>query len=369
MPDNHNSALAIKKMGYIAAALFLLTILVDLYLPTWLTIAILSCNIIIMLALPSLFAVPLAQVSEAPELKVNQQQTSELKQELAAVNLKLQQSSDKERLYKTVLDLIPDWIYVKDIQHNYVFANQSFQQALPNLQVGFSDDKFMPIDFCQKIWRDEQTVMKTGQPIKDAEEQAGDTWFSTSKVIWKHDISKQVNGLIGVTRNVTEAVNDRQQVQENAQKIQAKISRVYAIQSETDQAKSSAGECSNIVGEMTNIITQIDEKNEQIVGTIELIKALASQSKLLSINAAIEAAKAGESGRGFGVVAHEVRELAERSEQAVKEIQTAIKASSQVVSEGTHAMEETNQAFSTTITQIDSIAQNLNQLSDELKAL
>ncbi|AWB65743.1 hypothetical protein C2869_04500 [Saccharobesus litoralis] len=301
------------------------------------------------------------------ELEKVQAEKAQLAEQLQTLQQQLETAQANETLYHSVLDLIPDWIYVKDTQHNYVFANKSFLEALPDLEIGYSDDKFMPPDFCKKIWHDEQAVIQRNMRLKDVEEQAGETWFSTTKVQWKDPKqANQVVGIIGVTRNVTEAVNDRLTVQNNSEQIKQKISRVHAIQSDTTQAREKAAQCSTVVDKMSQIIVEINSGNEQIEQTIELIKGLASQSKLLSINAAIEAAKAGESGRGFGVVAHEVRDLAERSEQAVTEIQSAINSSSQVINTGTGTMEETNKAFEVTIQHIESISGSLDELSDDL---
>ncbi|EWH10717.1 Methyl-accepting chemotaxis protein [Catenovulum agarivorans DS-2] len=358
------------KYTWLTAALIAISSGVTFYFQTWWTLlAPLTC-VITVLSIPHLTS------NEQNTTSSNNEQNEQLianinylEQEISNYKHQLSQASQNEQLYRSVLDLIPDWIYVKDTQHNYLFANRSFMHALPKLEIGASDDKIMPADFCEKIWRDEQHVIKTGQPIKDVEEQAGDTWYSTTKVQWNDAESKQTKGIIGVTRNVTEAVNNRLRVEENAQLIQKKIARVYEIQEDTAKVKQGANDCSGVVDKMTEIIKQINDGNEKIESTVVLIKGLASQSKLLSINAAIEAAKAGDSGRGFGVVAHEVRELAERSEQAVTEIQAAIDASSIVIKSGTGTMHDTNKAFSVSIKQIEGISESLNGLSDELKAI
>lgn len=311
-------------------------------------------------------AVVIDEAGRAALLKA-QTQISELSDQLKDNAELLKCSQEKENLYKAVLDLIPEWIYVKDNQHNYIFANQSFLSAIPNLEIGFSDDKFMPPDFCRKIWHDEQVVIQSSRPILDAEEQAGDVWFSTTKVQWVDSFTRKVKGIIGVTRNVTEIVNTRNHIQATADMVKGKVARVYEIQADTDIVKKSAADYSDVANKMSEIMSQINRGNVKIEATIALIKGLAQQSKLLSINAAIEAAKAGDSGRGFGVVAHEVRELAERSEKAVVEIQSAISAGSNVIKIGTETMSDSQRALSLTIQQIEGISKSLNQLSAELK--
>lgn len=128
--------------------------------------------------------------------------------------------------------------------------------------------------------------------------------------------------------------------------------------------KENATESSRSMQEMVKAMAEISGKSDEIRKIVKTIEDFSFQTNILALNAAVEAARAGDRGKGFSVVANEVRSLANQSSAASKSTAALIQSSLQAVENGRRIANETDNALAEVVSGIDNVSELLFHITD-----
>lgn len=164
-----------------------------------------------------------------------------------------------------------------------------------------------------------------------------------------------------VAQNASEASNSVNLVKGKAHNAQRVV----------EQSIDSISELADSVTKASETIQNLAAETENIGSILDVIRGIAEQTNLLALNAAIEAARAGEQGRGFAVVADEVRSLAKRTQDATEEIQAMIEqlqsgahSAVSVISNGNEIAQNTVEKSAVVGEALSEISQDITSVSD-----
>jgi len=165
-------------------------------------------------------------------------------------------------------------------------------------------------------------------------------------------------------------------VQEVARTAEHAASEMRTAESQAREGKASIensvrqiDQLSGTIAQAVKVIRTLSEESTEIGGVLDVISAIAEQTNLLALNAAIEAARAGEQGRGFAVVADEVRLLAQRTQKSTAQIQAMTERLQHHSEAAVNVINESSQASQLTINQANDAGRSLELVVQGLRNL
>ena len=172
-------------------------------------------------------------------------------------------------------------------------------------------------------------------------------------------INEVTYGVQDVAKNAEHAASEMRDAQTQAEQGEVNI----------DGSLQQIDALSGTISQAVEVIRTLSTESTQIGGVLEVIRSIAEQTNLLALNAAIEAARAGEQGRGFAVVADEVRLLAQRTQKSTAEIQNMIERLQGHSEAAVKVISDSHQASQLTIEQAGQAGASLNAIGQALRNL
>jgi methyl-accepting chemotaxis protein WspA len=211
--------------------------------------------------------------------------------------------------------------------------------------------------------------------VKNATDSLGGTaveMYATSKQqeTTIHHFGASTTQIAAAVRQITVTGNELVSTMGEVETV-AKKSASLAANSRTDLAemKSVMQQLADQSASISEKLEQINVKTKDITGVVVTITKVADQTNLLSVNAALEAEKAGEHGRGFLVVAREIRRLADQTAAATLDIEHTVKHMQSAVSTGVMEMDKFSSQVTNSVSQVETIGITLGNIIESVEVM
>ncbi len=200
-------------------------------------------------------------------------------------------------------------------------------------------------------------VVEVTKTINSISKSIHGTVNSTKKISnsQKQELDQAAAAVEEMTTALTDVASHTMQADEAAKTAQSNANQGNAV---IKKAVDQVGNLSVEFGTTSTVMNDLAQESDKVGAVLDVIKTIAEQTNLLALNAAIEAARAGEQGRGFAVVADEVRSLAQRTQSSTLEIESMIAQLQKKSSEAVTAIEHGSTGLQETVNMVSGVDQS-----------
>ncbi|KOO02887.1 methyl-accepting chemotaxis protein [Vibrio nereis] len=211
-------------------------------------------------------------------------------------------------------------------------------------------------------------IRQSAQTVQNAAHDLDDQTSNSSSMMQNHclETDKVVTAVTEMSATAREVANN---TNSTAQAIETANRQIDEAQVEVSQAIEGIGKLVGEVNLTSDAIQELSEHTNQITKVLEVIGEIAEQTNLLALNAAIEAARAGEQGRGFAVVADEVRTLASRTQNSTHEISDMLKQLQSGVARAVTTMNASQERGEKTVNESEHIKASLSGIQHAVSSI
>jgi len=230
----------------------------------------------------------------------------------------------------------------------------------------FDASKLAALDAQAHSTRSDEISSHLGVILQDASDRA-DTLLNSSEelsstmqsmVQQSSHINNSIEQQVSVTRDMNGTLNSM------ADSVNHSTQIMTQSKQDVDRTELDVAESAQAMGKAIEYMAHIRESNDSILTAMKIISDIANQTNLLALNAAIEAARAGEQGRGFAVVADEVRTLSTRSNESTETIRKILETATQYIEEGSSALNVSGERLNSAVDAVQKIASQISEATN-----